>query len=138
ATRRLRIVKYRGSTHGTNEYPFLIDENGISVLPVTSLKLDYKSSPEIISTGLPALDESFSTGGIYRASSTLLTGNAGTSKTILAAHFAMSSCNRKETTLFFSFEESPDQLVRNMATVGINFQKAIESKLLYIHASRPA
>jgi circadian clock protein KaiC len=138
ATRRLRIVKYRGSTHGTNEYPFLIDEHGISVLPVTSLKLDYKSSTEIISTGLPALDKLFSTGGIYRASSTLLTGTAGTSKTILAGHFAMSSCNRKEATLFFSFEESPDQLVRNMATIGLDFERAIQSKLLYIQASRPS
>jgi circadian clock protein KaiC len=138
ATRRLRIVKYRGSTHGTNEYPFLIDEHGISVLPVTSLKLDYKSPTEIISTGLPALDQAFSTGGIYRASSTLITGNAGTTKTILAAHFALSSCNRKERTLYFSFEESPDQLVRNMATIGIDFKKAIQSKLLYIHASRPS
>ncbi len=138
ATRRLRIVKYRGSMHGTNEYPFLIDEHGISVLPVTSLKLDYKSSTEIISTGLPALDNAFSTGGIYRGSSTLITGNAGTSKTILAAHFALSSCNRKERTLYFSFEESPDQLVRNMATIGINFKQAIQSKLLYIHASRPS
>jgi circadian clock protein KaiC len=138
ATRRLRIIKYRGSTHGTNEYPFLIDENGISVLPVTSLKLDYKSSTEIISTGLPALDKSFSTGGIYRASSILITGNAGTSKTILAAHFAMSSCKRKESTLFFSFEESPDQLVRNMATIGIDFEEAVQSKMLFIQASRPS
>lgn len=138
ATRRLRIVKYRGSTHGTNEYPFLIDERGISVLPVTSLKLDYKSPTEIVSTGLPALDGAFSAQGIYRASSTLITGNAGTSKTILAAHFALSSCKRKERTLYFSFEESPDQLVRNMATIGINFKKAIQSKLLHIHASRPS
>lgn len=138
ATRRLRIVKYRGSTHGTNEYPFLIDEHGISVLPVTSLKLDYKSPKEIISTGLPALDNAFSTGGIFRASSTLITGHAGTSKTILAGHFAMSSCQRKEHTLFFSFEESPDQLVRNMATIGINFAQAIKSKLLHIQASRPS
>jgi len=138
ATRRLRIVKYRGSTHGTNEYPFLIDENGISVLPVTSLKLDYKSSKEIISTGLPALDGLFSTGGIYRGSSLLLTGTAGTSKTILAAHFAMSSCRRKERALYFSFEESPDQLTRNMATIGINLQSQIKSKLLYVHASRPS
>lgn len=138
ATRRLRIVKYRGSTHGTNEYPFLIDETGISVLPVTSLKLDYKSPTEIISTGLPVLDQAFSAGGIYRASSTLITGSAGTSKTILAAHFALSSCKRKERTLYFSFEESPDQLVRNMATIGINFKQAIQSKLLHIHASRPS
>ncbi len=138
ATRRLRIVKYRGSTHGTNEYPFLIDEHGISVLPVTSLKLDYKASSEIISTGLPVLDQAFYTGGLYRASSTLITGSAGTSKTILAAHFALSSCKRKERTLYFSFEESPEQLVRNMATIGINFKKAIQSKLLHIHASRPS
>ncbi|MBK9981050.1 MAG: circadian clock protein KaiC [Saprospiraceae bacterium] len=138
ATRRLRIVKYRGSTHGTNEYPFLIDEHGISVLPVTSLKLDYKSPTEIISTGLAALDRAFSAQGIYRASSTLITGSAGTSKTILAAHYALSSCKRKERTLYFSFEESPDQLVRNMATIGINFKKAIQSKLLHIHASRPS
>lgn len=138
ATRRLRIVKYRGSMHGTNEYPFLIDKNGISVLPVTSLKLDYKSSTEIISTGLPELDELFSTGGFYRASSILITGNAGTSKTILAGHFAMSSCKRNEPTLFFSFEESPDQLVRNMATIGIDFAQAIQSKLLHIQASRPS
>ena len=138
ATRRLRIVKYRGSTHGTNEYPFLIDENGISVLPVTSLKLDYKSSTDIISTGLPVLDSAFSTGGIYRGSSTLLTGNAGTAKTIFAAHFAMSSCKRKEPTLYFSFEESPDQLIRNMGTIGIDFEQAIKSKLLNIQASRPS
>lgn len=134
----MRIVKYRGSTHGTNEYPFLIDGTGISVLPVTSLKLDYKSSLEIVSTGLSELDSTFTTGGIYRASSILLTGNSGTSKTIFAGHFAMSSCTRKEPTLYFSFEESPDQLVRNMATIGINFKEAIQSKLLYIHASRPS
>jgi circadian clock protein KaiC len=138
ATRRLRIVKYRGSTHGTNEYPFLIDENGISVLPVTSLKLDYSSPTEIISTGLPTLDKAFSTGGIYRASSTLITGTAGTSKTIFASHFAISSCQRNEPTLYFSFEESPDQLVRNMGTIGIDFKNAVESKLLHIHASRPS
>jgi circadian clock protein KaiC len=138
ATRRLRIVKYRGSIHGTNEYPFLIDENGISVIPVTSLKLDYKSSSEIISTGLPVLDNSFSKGGIYRASSILITGTAGTSKTILAAHFAMSSCKRKEPVLYLCFEESSDQLVRNMATIGIDFNQAIKSKLLHIYASRPS
>jgi len=138
ATRRLRIVKYRGSTHGTNEYPFLIDEEGISVIPVTSLKLDYKSSTEIISTGLPALDKLFSGGGIYRAGSTLITGTAGTAKTILASYFAISSCKRKESVLYFSFEESPDQLGRNMATIGINFKSPVKSNLLHIHASRPS
>jgi circadian clock protein KaiC len=138
ATRRLRIVKYRGSTHGTNEYPFLIDDNGISVIPITSLKLDYRSSSSIVSTGLPALDKLFSGNGIYKASSTLITGTAGTAKTILASYFAISSCKRKEPVLYFSFEESPEQLIRNMATLGINFRTPIKSKLLHIYASRPS
>ena len=138
ATRRLRIVKYRGSTHGTNEYPFLIDEDGISVIPVTSLKLDYKSSTEIIATGISGLDKSLSNGGIYRGGSVLITGTAGTAKTILAAHFAASSCKRKEPVLYFSFEESPDQLVRNMETIGIHFKPMIKAGLLHIHASRPS
>lgn len=138
ATRRLRIVKYRGSTHGTNEYPFIIDESGIWVIPITSLQLDYKSSTEIVSTGLPGLDDFFSGQGIYRASSTLITGTAGTAKTILAAHFALSSCRRQERVLYFAFEESPDQLVRNMATIGVDLEPLVKSKLLYIHASRPS
>jgi circadian clock protein KaiC len=138
ATRRLRIVKYRGTTHGTNEYPFLIDEDGISVIPVTSLKLDYKSSTEIISTGIPFIDKSLSNHGFYRGGSVLITGTAGTAKTIMAAHFAASSCQRKEPVLYFSFEESPDQLARNMATIGLNFKPMIKSGLLHIHASRPS
>jgi circadian clock protein KaiC len=138
ATRRLRVVKYRGSTHGTNEYPFLIDENGISVIPVTSLQLDYRSPTEIISTGIPGLDRLFSGNGIFRAASTLITGTAGTTKTILASHFAMGSCKRKEPALYFSFEESPDQLSRNMATIGLNFSAQLKSKLLHVHASRPS
>jgi circadian clock protein KaiC len=138
ATRRLRIVKYRGSTHGTNEYPFLIDENGVSVLPITSLKLEHKTSAEIISTGLPGLDKLFSEGGYYRGNCTLITGAAGTAKTILAAYFALSSCKRKERVLYFSFEESPDQLTRNMLSVGINLQPYIKSKLLLVHSSRPS
>lgn len=138
ATRRLRIVKYRGSTHGTNEYPFLIDENGISVIPITSLKLDYESYTDIISTGLPALDKLFSLDGVYKGSSILVTGMAGTSKTILAAHFAQSSCQRNEKVLYFSFEESPAQLIRNMATIGLNLTPHIKSKHLLIHASRPS
>ena len=103
ATRRLRIIKYRGSTHGTNEYPFLIDETGISVIPVTSLKLDHNVSTEIISTGLAALDKLFNADGFYKGSSTLITGSAGTAKTILAAYFALSSCRRKETCSVFFF-----------------------------------
>src|SRR5688572_5100181 len=138
ATRRLRIVKYRGSTHGTNEYPFLIDEHGISVLPITSLKLNYKATNEIVTTGLPDLDSKFSKGGIFRGSSILITGSAGTAKTIMASYFALASCLRKEKTLYFSFEESPDQLVRNMASIGIRFKPFIKSGMLHIHASRPS
>lgn len=138
ATRRLRIVKYRGSTHGTNEYPFLIDEGGISVLPITSLKLDHKVSSDVISTGLPALDALFSSGGIFRGSSILLTGSAGTAKTILASYFALSSCQRNERTLYFSFEESSDQLRRNMESVGLDFREHLKSGVLLINSSRPS
>ena len=138
ATRRLRIVKYRGSTHGTNEYPFLIDENGISVLPITSLRLEHTTSTEIISTGLPGLDKLFYLGGYYRGNCTLITGSAGTAKTILAAYFAQGSCRRKEKVLYFSFEESPDQVVRNMASIGINLKPYVKAKLLLIHSSRPS
>ncbi len=138
ATRRLSIIKYRGSTHGTNEYPFLIDETGISVLPITSLNLDHAVSTEIISTGLPALDKLFGANGFYKGGSTLITGSAGTAKTILAAYSALSSCKRKERVLYFSFEESPDQLIRNMISVGINLKPYVQSKLLRIHSSRPS
>lgn len=138
ATRRLRIVKYRGSTHGTNEYPFLIDEDGISVLPITSLKLTHSTSTDVISTGLPGLDKLFNGGGYYRGNCTLITGSAGTAKTIIAAYFAQNSCRQKEKTLFFSFEESPDQLARNMLSVGINLKPYIKSKLLLVHSSRPS
>ena len=138
ATRRLRIVKYRGSTHGTNEYPFLIDENGVSVLPITSLKLEHKTSTEIISTGLPGLDKLFDREGYFKGNSTLITGSAGTAKTILAAYFALNSCKKKERVLYFSFEESPNQLTRNMLSVGINLTPYVRSKLLLIHSSRPS
>ncbi len=138
ATRRLRIIKYRGSTHGTNEYPFLIDESGISVLPITSLKLDHKTSSEILSYGHEQFDNLFNDKGFFRGNSTLVTGSAGTSKTIFASYFAISSCLRKENVLFFSFEESPDQLTRNMASVGILFKPFIKSGLLQIHSSRPS
>ncbi|HEY2648739.1 MAG TPA: circadian clock protein KaiC [Puia sp.] len=138
ATRRLRIVKYRGSTHGTNEYPFLIDENGISVLPITSLKLDHRTSSEILSYGHKGLDNLYKGKGFFRGNSTLVTGSAGTSKTILSSYFALSSCQRKEPVLFFSFEESPDQIIRNMNSVGIHFKPFIKSGLLQIHSSRPS
>jgi circadian clock protein KaiC len=138
ATRRLRIIKYRGSSHGTNEYPFLIDEKGISVLPITSLKLEHETSTDILSYGHKGLDKLFGEGGYYRGSSTLITGSAGTSKTILASYFAVGSCERKESVLFFSFEESPNQLVRNFRSIGIDLNSYIKSGLLNIHASRPS
>jgi circadian clock protein KaiC len=138
ATRRLRIVKYRGSTHGTNEYPFLIDQNGISVLPITALKLEHKPSKDIISTGLGGLDKLFVKNGIYRGSSVLISGTAGTAKSILASGFAWHSCVRNESTLYFSFEESPDQLVRNIRSVGMDLGPFLKSKLLQILSSRPS
>ncbi len=138
ATRRLRIVKYRGSTHGTNEYPFLIDETGISVLPITSLKLDHKTSTEVLSYGHAGIDKLFKGGGFFRGNSTLITGSAGTSKTILASYFTLGSCKRKESVLYFSFEESPDQIVRNMLSVGIDLKPYLKSGLLTIHSSRPS
>jgi circadian clock protein KaiC len=138
ATRRLRIIKYRGSTHGTNEYPFLIDETGVSVLPITSLKLEHKISNDIISFGLPGIDQLFSRKGVFRGSSILVTGNAGTAKTILASYFALSTCERDEKCLYFSYEESPAQLLRNMASIGIKLRPFIDSGLLTIHSARPS
>ncbi|MBX0290193.1 circadian clock protein KaiC [Hymenobacter sp. HSC-4F20] len=136
-TRRLRIVKYRGSTHGTNEYPYLITEEGISVLPVTSLKLDHEVSDDIVSSGVPALDEMFGRHGFYKGSSILITGTAGTAKTTLAAAFAEEICRTGKRCLFFAFEESPQQLVRNMRSVNIDLGKHQEQGLLHIEASRP-
>jgi circadian clock protein KaiC len=136
-TRRLRIVKYRGSTHGTNEYPYLITEDGFSVLPVTSLKLEHTVSDEIISSGVPGLDEMFTRRGWYKGSSILITGTAGTAKTTLAASFALESCRRGERCLFFAFEESPAQLIRNMRTVGLDLQPCVDEGMLIIEASRP-
>ncbi len=136
-TRRLRIVKYRGSTHGTNEYPYLIGADGISVLPVTSLKLEHVVSDEIISSGVPGLDEMFARKGWYRGTSVLLTGTAGTAKTTLAASFALETCRRGERCLYFAFEESPAQLTRNMRSVGLDLQPYIDQGLLRIEASRP-
>jgi len=135
--RRLRIVKYRGSTHGTNEYPFLIDEDGFSVLPVTSLGLNYFSSKERISTGIPRLDTMLSGKGYFRCSTVLVSGTAGTGKTSIAAKFVAAACKRKERVLFFTFEESPSQLVRNMCSIGINLEPWVKKGLLQFHATRP-
>lgn len=137
STRLLRIVKYRGSLHGTNEYPFLIDEEGFSVLPVTSLRLDNEVSSQRVSSGIPTLDAMLSGKGFFRGSSILVSGTPGTGKTSIAAYFAAASCKRKERCLYLAFEESPKQIVRNMQSIGIDLQKQIDAGLLKIHASRP-
>ncbi len=136
-TRRLRIVKYRGSVHGTNDYPFLIDERGISVLPVTSLGLRYPVSSERISTGIPGLDRMLGGRGFFRGSSVMLSGTAGTGKTTFAAHFAQAVCSDGRKCIFFAFEESPDQLIRNMRSVGIDLETCRKSGALLICAARP-
>jgi circadian clock protein KaiC len=135
STRRLRVVKYRGSTHGTNEYPFLMDEHGISVLPITSLKLEHDVSAERISSGVPRLDTMLD-GGFFRGSSILISGTAGTGKTSLSASFANATCERGERCLYLAFEESPKQIIRNMRSIGIDLEPWVEKGLLKIHASR--
>ncbi len=136
ATRRLRIVKYRGSAHGTNEYPFLIDEGGLEVVPITASGLDYKVSRERISTGIPDLDAMLG-GGFYRGSSILVSGPAGSGKSSVAAHFAAAACGRGERCVYFSFEESQDQVVRNMASIGIDLAAPQRAGDLVFHAARP-
>jgi len=137
STRLLRIVKYRGSVHGTNEYPFLIDEDGISVLPITSLLLDKKVSSQRISTGIPALDNMMGGKGFYRGSSILISGTAGTGKTSIAASFAHETCKHNEKCLYFAFEESPQQIIRNMHSIGLDLNVHIEKGLLEMHSARP-
>ena len=137
ATRRLRVVKYRGSSHGTNEYPFLIDEHGIQVFPITSLGLGRSVSNERIPTGVSGLDEMLGGKGFYRGSSVLVSGTAGTGKTSLAAHFADSVCQRGERCLYLAFEESTAQILRNVASIGIQLAPWVESGRLEIRAARP-
>jgi circadian clock protein KaiC len=137
STRRLRVVKYRGSSHGTNEYPFLIDRHGIAVLPVTSLQLIHAATSERVSTGLEWLDAMFGGKGYFRASSVLLSGGAGTAKTTLAAYFLDAACRRGERAICFQFEESPSQYTRNMRSVGLNLDRWVEKGLLTIEAARP-
>jgi circadian clock protein KaiC len=136
STRRLRIVKYRGTAHGTNEYPFLIDEDGFSVLPVTSLGLQHHVSDERISSGIPRLDTMLGGDGFYRGSTVLVSGTAGTGKTSLAAHFVDAACRRGERCLYFSFEESPGQMVRNMKSIGLDLGQWSDKNLLRFHSSR--
>jgi circadian clock protein KaiC len=136
-TRRMRVVKYRGSAHGTNEYPFLISDRGITVMPITSIGLDHAAPTETVSTGVPHLDEMFKGGGVYRGSSILVTGSAGTGKSSLAASFIAAACKRGERAVMFVYEESEDQVLRNMRSIGIDLGKYIKKGLLQIHASRP-
>jgi circadian clock protein KaiC len=133
STRRLRVIKYRGTSHGTNEYPFLIDEQSMTVVPVTSLGLAHVASDKTVSSGLSELDAMLAGKGYFKGS-----GGPGTGKTTIAAHFAECCCRRGERCLYFSFEESPSQLVRNMRSVGIDLQPLIDQRLLRCQASRPS
>ena len=137
STRRLRIVKYRGSIHGTNEYPFLINEDGFSILPVTSLGLNYTVSNKRISSGITALDNMLEGKGYFRGSTILISGTAGLGKTSIAAHFAEAACKRGERVLYFCFEESPNQLIRNMLSIGIDLEPWVQKRLLLFQATRP-
>jgi circadian clock protein KaiC len=136
STRRLRVVKYRGTTHGTNEFPFLIDEDGITVLPLSSLGLQHQASDERLSSGVERLDTMLG-GGFYRGSSILISGTAGSGKTSLAGHFAEAACRRGEKCLYFAFEESRSQAVRNARSIGLDLQWCIDSGNLLFHATRP-
>ena len=137
STRRMRVVKYRGSAHGANEYPFLIDEEGISILPITSLGLAHEAQKERVSTGIPRLDAMFSGGGYYRGSSVLVSGTAGTGKTSVAAYFADALCRGGKRCLYFSFEESESQILRNMRSIGLDLSKWTKKGLLKFHSARP-
>ena len=137
SSRLLRIMKYRGTFHGTNEYPFLIDENGISVLPITSLNLAHSASSERVPSGIARLDAMLGGAGYYRGSSILITGTAGTGKSSIAAHFADAACRRGERALYLSFEESPTEIMRNMRSIGIDLKTWVDKGLLLFHATRP-
>jgi circadian clock protein KaiC len=138
STRRLRILKYRGSLHGTNEYPFLIGEAGISVLPITTLGLRNRVSKERMSTGVPRLDAMLGEGGYYKGSIVLVNGTAGTGKSTLASQFCEVTCRRGERALYFAFEESQEEIVRNMSSVGIDLQPAVDAGLLRFECFRPS
>jgi circadian clock protein KaiC len=136
-TRFLRVMKYRGSTHGTNEYPFLIDDKGISVLPITSAGLRHQTSSDLVPTGVQGLDDMLGAHGYYKGSSILISGASGSGKTIFGSHFADATCARGERCLYFAFEESPGQIVRNVRSVGLDLQKYLDSGLLRFEAARP-
>src|SRR2546430_3792250 len=137
ATRRLRVVKYRGSTHGANESPFFIDESGFSVLQIASLGLQHTVSPGRLSTGVPDLDDMLGKKGYFRGSSVLISGSAGTGKTSLAGYFAEAACGRGESALYFAFEESAAQITRNLRSIDLDLEPFLRKGLLQIHAARP-
>jgi circadian clock protein KaiC len=137
STRRLRVIKYRGSVHGTNEYPFLIDEDGISVLPITSMLLNKRVTSEKIPSGIASLDKMMGGKGFYKGSSILVSGAAGTGKTSIASYFANQACNDGKKCLYFAFEESPNQIIRNMRSINLDLEKHVKKGLLQFHASRP-
>jgi circadian clock protein KaiC len=137
ATRHLRVVKYRGALHGTNEFPFLIGDDGVSVIPITSLALNHNASGGRIETGIPRLDAMLGGRGFFRGSSILLTGTSGTGKTIIASNFAHAAAKRGERVLFFSFEESPNQIIRNMRSIGLKLEPLVKKDLLRFHSARP-
>jgi circadian clock protein KaiC len=138
STRRIRVIKYRGSNHGTNEYPFVIDKDGLSVIPITSAGLDQPGTNKRVSTGIPSLDKMFKGAGYTRGSTVLASGTAGTGKTSLAAAFAIESCKRGERCLFLSYEESSGQLIQNMSSIGFHFEPLMKKGLLKIVSTRPS
>jgi circadian clock protein KaiC len=138
STRRVRVIKYRGSNHGTNEYPFVIDKDGLSVIPITSAGLDHPGTNEKVSTGIPTLDKMFNGVGYTRGSTILTSGTAGTGKTSVAAAFAVESCKREERCLFLSYEESAGQLIQNMSSIGFDFEPLIKKGFLKIVSIRPS
>jgi circadian clock protein KaiC len=137
STRRLRVVKYRGSYHGTNEYPFLIDKDGMSILPITSLGLTSNAPTKRVPTGIPRLDAMFEGKGYYKGSSVLVSGTAGTGKSTMAAQFVQSACKRGERALYLAFEESPKQIIRNMGSAGIDLEPYMKNKSLMVRSERP-
>ena len=138
STRRIRVIKYRGSKHGTNEYPFVIDRDGLSVIPITSTGLDHPGTAERVSTGIVSLDKLFTGGGYTRGSTVLISGTAGTGKTSLATSFANTSCKNKERCLYLSYEESPGQLIQNMRSIDVDLEQWLNKRLLKIVSTRPA
>jgi len=138
STRRIRVIKYRGSNHGTNEYPFVIDKGGLSVIPITSAGLDQPGTAKKVSTGIPSLDHMFKGAGYTRGSTVLASGTAGTGKTSLAAAFAIERCKRGERCLFLSYEESSGQLIQNMSSIGFRFEPLVKKGLLKIVSTRPS